>query len=225
MKRYARTYILLIVLSLSACTNIQIGDNDATESPPSSVLTPISTLHPMTEYDYGDGGLISGVPCGAPCFMGITPGDDIESVANSLENLGINAYCQWYTRKINCPGFHIELRPDEQTVWYIQFGTSDPNLEFGSSAIYLSDVIEKYGEPVLVDIFIVTDIDVLSPYHNLELCYDNPYMLIGLENQDSDHPYNATPSSRVQYVMYGEESVCRTNYGSQWHGYGEYQSP
>jgi hypothetical protein len=214
MSKFNACKVMMAILILSACTAML----------PSPVPTPTSTLPPMIEFDYGDGGLISDMPCAAPCFLGITPGDDIESVVNSLENLGIDAYCQWRTQRINCPGFSIELRPDEQTVWYIQFGTSDPDLEFGSSAIHLADVLEKYGEPAWVDIAIIVEMDIVYP-SQLELCYDNPFMLIFLESQDSERPYNATPWSRVQCAIYGNGTCGSSGRHLQWHGYGEYWFP
>jgi len=165
----------------------------------------------MIEFDYGDGGLISGAPCGPPCFMGIHIGDDLEAVSRALENLEIEPYCQWQTRSILCPGFKIGLAPEGQTVWYVKFAPTD---------ITLSDIIEKYREPDSVEIFIMMEINVPSQYHNLELCYSN--MIVGLENQFSDYPYHATPDTKVQYVMYGDDPMCRTDYGLEWHGYGDY---
>ncbi|MFH2104262.1 MAG: hypothetical protein ABIJ39_12990 [Chloroflexota bacterium] len=165
----------------------------------------------MIEFDYGDGGLISGVPCGPPCFMGIHTGDDLDAVSLALENLEIEPYCRWRTEVIQCPGFRVVLDLDGQAVWYVSFAPVE---------VRLSDLIEKYGEPDSVVIFTMVEINVPSQYHNLELCYPN--MMVGLENQDSDYPYHATPDTKVQYVMYGDEPMCRTDYGIEWHGYGDY---
>ncbi|MFH2102924.1 MAG: hypothetical protein ABIJ39_06165 [Chloroflexota bacterium] len=170
-----------------ACACVPTDDNDASvmtpfpsvtspvrvEPSPPFPGTPTVTLPPMIEFDYGDGGLISEVPCGPPCFMGIDPGDDLEAVSLTLEHLGLSSYCQWQTRSILCPGFKIGLAPEEQTVWYVKFAPTD---------ITLSDIIEKYREPDRVVIFTMVEINVPSQYHNLELCYPN--MMVGLENQE-----------------------------------------
>lgn len=204
MKLLRLMTLCVLLLGLSACSGAQ---------PQSAAPTP------QLGKNIGDGGLISGEPCGPPCLMGITPGiTTVDEAASHLENVGLSDVCKKEVWWIGCPDIPIffHFGEDKKIVAWIVF--SPTNVNFG-------DVVAKYGSPSRWNINVPTDeAGRLMSRVTLQLFYDEIFTVIDLEYQErEDAVYNAMPESKVLNVTYTASVSDQGLYSTGWHGYGEYK--
>src|SRR5438132_1178663 len=95
--------------------------------------------------DIGDGGFLTGTPCGPPCFLGIVPGITIEAeVLAILEPMRSVQKCESFNheaesgrRRLSCLSMNISFRRGTDIVETIGFQTLQK--------ITVAQVIAKYG--------------------------------------------------------------------------------
>ncbi len=170
--------------------------------------------------DIGDGGLLSGDPCSAPCFLGINPGVTTEEQALAIlsSKLDVKSCVSWDTRNsggdrgIRC--FNI-----------IGITFNDQNLVNGvgfnpSQVITLNDIIGKYGNPDGVFVT-ASGIDNTPPIVAL-LYFNTENMIVYLPEQNSTQ-YNLQPDILIESIQYLEQSDYLFNFRSAkpWKGYGK----
>ena len=173
----------------------------------------------------GDGGVIAGVPCSAPCVFGIQAGEtQFEQVMPTLEKNGIaSSKCltepnvSWFL--FTCGAGRLNVQVDTQTnivnaVWL------RPN-----DSISLGEIIEKYGEPHYVTI----DQETPGTIHP-RFYWNSIRMLVTLPGI-SGETYDVKKTTEVETIDFSDENLYRTSekesdpYYRPWKGYGIYQAP
>ncbi len=185
-------------------------------------------LLPARLKNIGDGGLISGRPCSAPCFWGIRPGITREAEAlRILKEKKIFPYCQLIdnesqsgTRGYDC-GHMVSVD--------FQFGT---DLVDGvgfrpSNGMTVGEVVSKFGPP---DHVLVSSTG--TPEENLwvdaAMSYSQIRAIVYLPafqgNRPIDPPpYSIVSSTKVAYVGYSDAiDYWRSLKLQSWKGFGDY---
>lgn len=217
------TVFALILMWIAACESMCPSPlSPSTRHSPSPTPGPESSAQVP---DLGDGGFLSGTPCGPPCFWGIVPGQTTEEeVIAILGEHEVLAACRFYnreaeggTRGIHCgprfQGFGVSFAPGSDLVEVISFRTS--------VTITVQDVIAKYGAPDCIRVMAEGISE--HPEVGAGLVYLELLAYLGLPSQEDD-VYLTMPSTRVEVIAYSELNVrdlfledCVT-----WRGYGEY---
>lgn len=170
--------------------------------------------------DIGDGGLLFGQPCSAPCFWNITPGvTTAQQAINILSSkLELSDCDRWDTRNsggtrgMRCSDINVDFN-GEDLVSGIGFSPSQN--------INVDEVIRKYGNPD--GIFIaVLGIEMQPPVTAL-LYFNRENMIIHLPEQNSTS-YNLQPNTPIERIVYLEQAEYETNKDSiqAWKGFGNY---
>jgi hypothetical protein len=173
----------------------------------------------------GDGGVLSGKPCSAPCVFGIQVGETpFDQVLPTLKKNGIaRSKCleepnvSWYL--FTCGAGRLNIVVDTQTnivvsVWLL------PN-----ASISLGEMIEKYGEPN----YVTLDQEALDTIH--PRLYWNSMRMVVLLPQIPGNTYDVEKTKEVESISFSVESVYRisdkvpNSYYELWKGYGIYQAP
>jgi len=173
----------------------------------------------------GDGGVLSGLPCPAPCVFGIRAGEtQLDQVMPTLEKNGIaSSKCitepnvSWFL--FTCGAARLNVQVDTQTnivnaVWL------HPN-----DSISLGEIIEKYGEPN----YVTVDQETLGTIH--PRFYWNSIRMLVLLPKISGETCNVEKTTRVEVIDFSDENLYRTSekesdpYYEPWKGYGIYQAP
>jgi hypothetical protein len=167
----------------------------------------------------GDGGLISGKPCRAPCFWNIYPGRTAKDQAiRIIQEHGATGYHQsdttlWY-------GDSIYLTYDANSI--VQRVDFAPN-----PAITVKALIAKYGTPDTVDVT-YAGLTPEHPYFYAGLYYDRLHARLMLEREEIFPAYSLNPETRITHVTYFSESsygIPRASMPNvvRWVGYGAYK--
>jgi hypothetical protein len=173
----------------------------------------------------GDGGILSGVPCSAPCIFGNRAGKtQFDQVMPTLEKNGIaSSKCftepnvSWFL--FTCGAGRLNVQVDTQTnivnaVWIL------PN-----DSISLGEIIEKYGEPNYVTI------DQETPGTIHPRCYWNSIRMLVMLPKISGKTYAVEKDTEVEAIDFSDENLYRISdketepYYKPWNGYGIYQAP
>ncbi len=172
--------------------------------------------------DIGDGGLLSGKPCGPPCFLGIQP--DISSyqeVNDILRSPSFRASCEEYDisstsgyRGFDCgDAFSIIFINISDLVSRICFHPHNP--------ISIWQIIEKFGEPSLGGAATQDRVSMSK----MIILFSQYRMRVTL-NEMKGISYVVQPESIIASVCYeGEnsfEELTRNSLIFKWLGYGEY---
>lgn len=178
----------LLLLLLSSCTGIFERPLPA-------------TFQNSHKGDFGEGGFLTGEPCGPPCFWGITPGvsteDDLIKKANAND---VFSQCMIfdYKKQGGIRGLYCRSIPmgftDEGTVGDITF--------YPSVDITLAQLIDLYGIPdgVYVDLISLPD---ASPRVAMTLWYKKINSRVIIEQNSID--FVANPESVVERIEYFEK--------------------
>lgn len=176
----------------------------------------------LPELNFGDGGLISGTPCSAPCFWNIIPGTTTEEEAVSiLASLGDVQGCEYSDKiengadkLIRCDNLGITFN-DKGLVSRLGFNLPEPAT--------VGDIIEKYGVPDSVIVLPVGP-QFQEPY-KMNLLYGKQRMVVGLPEQKSDR-FELTPTIIIGTVLFCEEDVYKKftgpEFNHEWKGFGKY---
>ena len=205
---------ILFLIILTSCINL--SDENQTQIPIRPTQTPFQTSGEMLPI--GDGGLISGQPCEAPCFFGIIPGETSQDKAvYLLEEQGFHQCSQDSENNIVC---------NERILIGLNSSTSivDGIGYVPDSTLSVEEIIAKYGNP---DIITVTPSGIPeAPATTVLLFFDRLNMRIRLP-EVLEVDYLVTNSSKVELITYFDG----THYSAQkdgmfsqpWIGYGAYK--
>ncbi len=174
--------------------------------------------------DVGDGGLISGQPCGAPCFLGITPGKTSRNAAlQVLRRRGQYEFCQEPQRAvagelpIDCSSFDVYYSIETDTVTSIAFKPSN--------VISLQEIVSVHGPPSGVVVIDRND----SVEGNLPdrlfmaVYYDGVQMVINLPVEETK-TYAVSPNTEIDSVSYFDPPryAKLRSVAGPWAGFGAY---
>ena len=209
-----------LVFILTACASSTPQTPSQTPQVPSQTpiaATPKPFPTPLPEIWIGDGGLISGNPCLAPCFNGVRIGETmIDQVIPILDDNRIYPCIQDTSTSVFCSNkILVEVNSSSYLVVAIGYY---PNVK-----ISIGEIILKYGEPNIIHV-VPTGIPE-GPTTVILLLFDELGMRIRLPTIDG-REYKLSASSKVELVNYFDEVLyqeMRQNLFSQpWNGYGAY---
>ena len=172
-----------------------------------------------------DGGVLSGVPCAAPCVFGIQAGEtQFDQVMPTFEKNGIaSSKCltepnlSWFL--FTCGAGRLNVQVDRQTnivnaVWLL------PN-----DSISMDEIIAKYGEPNYVTL------DRETPGSIHPRFYWNSLRMSVLLAEIPGATYDVEKTTDVEGISFSDENLYRLSdketesYYKPWRGYGRYQAP
>jgi hypothetical protein len=172
--------------------------------------------------EIGDGGLLSGMPCAAPCFLNIIPGTTSEEEAVSiLGSLGDIASCDSWNKVTN--GIQKGIGCENVSIYFDEKNIVNQILFVPSESIMVSDVVDIYGTPDSV-IVLPQGVNLDGPYE-MQLLFYNEKILINLPTQGIDF-YDIEPTTNIISVGYSDKSSYEKNINElnqQWVGYGKYR--
>jgi hypothetical protein len=229
MEQYIRMIrCFVLVFLVVACTK---NSESVREIPPP--ITPQSTIRPVPTtaptIAIGDGGLITGEPCGPPCFWGIEPGKSSQIDAyQMLMQRGLIDDCtviDQYQFAINdgvggwdCkPGFKISYNQKTKIVEDVGFQLAP--------SVMLQDIIEKHGSPDYVGIL------ALDGYEGLNLWVSIYFFDLRITLPLGRHEgaeYDIMPTTLIDAVSYRDKKSLENDFEIfrdemiPWKGYGIY---
>ena len=216
-RKIAISIFLLIVLVSCAAPNTGISTQAATLESPLPPTPPVMA-------DIGDGGLLSGLPCAAPCVYGIQiGGTPLDQVIPTLQQNGLSECLteenlSWIG--ITC-GYSVVVQVDRATSIVNATGF------YPSISISLGQIIEKYGEPNFVSL--QADGPEDAPTSRMSLFWDELNMNVAMPLIDS-HMYALEGTTMAEMVMFLDDVLYTDSseiefgeYYKQWNGYGTYQ--
>lgn len=195
-----------------------------------SQMAPTQTLIPASSI-IGDGGLLSGEPCGPPCFLGIIVGQTHDTDAEKiLADWGLLDYCSRmdnyeFARQRDmggwsCLGFSVTFKRASGIINQVAYGLNPP--------IELRTIIAKYGPPDAVSMVNFGGEDV-GPVLRGGLLYFGIRMELVSSTGQERWEYEIAPTMLIDVVVYqdeehfAEEMASLKYFGHSWHGYGTYQ--
>jgi hypothetical protein len=213
MRKFLLVLVCLAVLSASCAVSSSLFPTSTTSSDSNALR---------------DGGFISQKPCGPPCFFGIIPGETTEIEGEQArQNLG-NVFVGCETFDKTASGARVLSCIDGVGVTYNKHlveGVGFSPLE----DITVQEVIEKYGPPDQVDVFLVSLPDY--PYRvGASLSYDRLQTVLGFPEKDG-RDYAINPNSKITSVAYYTKSKYQylrdaTSGGAvPWGGFKTYLPP
>lgn len=213
--------LILFLIALISCiapvekfqTQIPAGPTQTPSSPDAIPIQPVVEM-----LSIGDGGLISDIPCAAPCFFGITSGETSKDrVIPILEEQGFHQCIEDSENNIRCA---------ERAV--VSFASST-NIIIGigyypDSDISIEKLIVKHGDPDVVTV-IPSGIPE-APSSTILLFFDKLNMRIRLPEVIAvDYPI--TKSTKVELVNYFGDTLYSEQrdsmFSQPWKGYGTYR--
>lgn len=220
------TFIILIYISviLTSCQNVRRTEQTTLTSTVEKIIikTPsLIAIKPiLTNSPIGDGGLITGIPCEAPCFFGVAPAKtSFDEALNTLPKFGRNACIENASKlTIHCDeGIFIGANSSTRLVNRIGY--------YPAGDVSVSGVIQKFGEPNIVAVLpgAVPESSKVS----ITLFFDDLMMKIQLPEIDGSS-YLLEGDTEVYLINYFDleiyQDVTNDNYFSQsWKGYGVYK--
>ena len=212
--------ILLGLVSCSLPSTMTLTSTTAL-SPSPSPMSPV-TLTPATSarlvIDVGDGGFLSGEPCGPPCFWGITPGETREAeVVEILQERGAFEACEMFDSE-DKGGYRGLECGSRVIIGFERGGDVVDGVGFNPSGVTVQEVVAKYGEPESVQVGAL-GVHVLD--YQLILAYPKMLTLVRLSLQQ-EYPYVLRPETPVKNIVYDLEFGGEFSLDGVWHGYGEY---
>jgi hypothetical protein len=217
IRKMVVSILLLILLGSCAAPESEV-------SPPVTVLESLQPIELPPMADIGDGGLLPGEPCTAPCVYGIQIGETtLDQVIPVLEQNGLSE-CQseesasWIG--ITC-GYSVVVQVDRATsiVNATGFYPSDP--------ISLEQIIEKYGKPDFVSI--QADGPEGAPTSRMSRYWDALKMTVEMPQIES-RIYALEETTTAELVIFLDEAlhidfseISFGEYYKRWNGYGAYQ--
>lgn len=216
-RKIAISIFLLIALVSCAAPHTGISTQATTlESPPPPTLPVMA--------DIGDGGLLSGLPCAAPCVYGIrigkTPLDQVIPILgqNGLSECQREESASWIG--ITC-GNSVVVQVDRATS--VANGTGF----YPTLPIALEEITEKYGEPDFVALRAEGTTE--APTSRITLFWDELNMSVAMPLIDS-HMYALEGTTTAEMVMFLDDALYTDSseielgeFYQAWIGYGTYQ--
>jgi hypothetical protein len=177
------------------------------------------------QIDIGDGGFISDVPCGPPCFWNIIPGQTREEEAiRILVEKNVYQYCEEINNEYEGGSRGLTCKNDI-FLHYTRGSDIVNGISINpSNKIIIGDVIEKYGDPDYITVYTGTLISSTTKFTEMRLHYfkiNTTLYLPGIKND----LYEINDNTEIEYIGYsGIDSMeQKINQPLQkWHGYGTY---
>lgn len=199
--KFRRMMLIVLVLFITSCT-----------SPKDKELPNLLI---------GDGGVLSGYPCSAPCFWNITPGVTSEKEALSiLSSLGDIQNCEKWgkvengaDKGVRCNNFAYTANTDG-LINHLSFSPT-VNIE-------IVDAISLFGNPDQVSVT-AEGIESEGPV-TLLLFFNEEQMIFEFQSQDTQTIY-LEPTTEIPSIQYCDDDMYSmyTNIRTEpWKGYGEY---
>lgn len=174
--------------------------------------------------DIGDGGLLSGLPCAAPCVYGILIGETaLDQVIPILEQNGLSD-CQreesasWIG--ITC-GYSVVVQVDRATSIVNATGF------YPGTPLSLGEIIEKYGEPDFISLQAEDYAEASTS--RMSLYWDTLRMTVEMP-QINSHAYVLAGTTTAEMVIFLDDvqyfDSSELEFGEfyhPWNGYGIYQ--
>jgi hypothetical protein len=168
----------------------------------------------------GDGGFITGQPCGPPCFWGIYPGLTTEAqVLELLQSKGIESKCEQFDRTqeggrrgITCLD-SVLIVFNENIVEDIGFSSSEK--------ITVEEVIKHFGEPSHILVAITSTPEY--PETTMMLFFDEIRTSLVLPERRGTR-YRVATTTEIVNIGYSDDTSYQATSSSLpgWDGYGEY---
>jgi hypothetical protein len=173
----------------------------------------------------GDGGVLSGVPCSAPCVFGIQAGEtQFDQVVPTLEKNGIaSSKCfqepsvSWHLFTCGAGRLNVQVDTQINIVNAVELLPND--------SISLGEMIEKYGEPNYVTL------DQEAPGTIHPRFYWNSIRMSVVLPEIPGNTYDVEKTTAVEGIQFSDENLYRISdketgsYYKPWKGYGIYQAP
>jgi hypothetical protein len=215
---------ILILLSLISCSKANLipasQTPTVTELEGNGTRTPTTSISILpTSFPIGDGGLITGKPCTAPCFFGVYPGETpFDQTFTILSNYGRNSCKQNTTEltilcdKRNFIGANLSTRLINRIGFYPQI------------AVSVEEIILKYGNPSSLQIFIGGIPE--APMISMLLLFDDLNMRIHLPEKEGTE-YIIEKTTKIELINYFDNElyskVNEDEFSQLWNGYGTYK--
>jgi len=176
----------------------------------------------------GDGGVLSGVPCSAPCVFGIQAGEtQFDQVLPTLEKNGIASWkcfqepsVSWYLFDCGAGRLNVQVETQTNIVTAVWLLPNDP--------ISLGEMIEKYGEPN----YVTLDQEAPGTPGTIHLrFYWNSIRMSVVLPEIPGNTYDVEKTTAVEIIRFSDENLYRifekatNSYSKPWKGYGIYQAP
>jgi hypothetical protein len=168
----------------------------------------------------GDGGFLTGQPCGPPCFWGIYPGSTTEAqVLEVLQSKRIESKCERFDRTqeggrrgITCLD-SVLIVFNEDVVEDIGFSSSEK--------ITVEEVIKHFGEPSHILVAITSTPEY--PNTTMMLFFDEIRTSLVLPEQKGIK-YRVATTTEIVNIGYSDDVSYQATSTSLpgWDGYGEY---
>ncbi len=169
--------------------------------------------------DIGDGGFLSEVPCGPPCFLNIIPGLTQVGEANRIIRAQpFGSSCAETTSVLNCQQI-VQIGFQGDQVNMVSFKPANP--------ITVAQAIQKYGPPDRIFVFISSLVPGGHSTSKMRFFYDDLRAMIDLPDQN-DAYYVPAPEialANIAYLSQAEYDSYQQRIGSQaepWDGYRSY---
>jgi len=213
MHKIVSTLIVSMIAAV-ACNSLGMdvpNQNSITATAPSRSSAASLTI--------GDGGIITGQPCAAPCFFGIRVSETpFEQAIPTLEAHNINSCAHDSDLTILCDS-RILIGANPSTFIVDSIGYYPDN------AIYIREIISKYGTPDSTHV--VPSGIPEAPTTVMLLFFDKLGMRIRLPENDGGN-YTIVSTTTVELVNYFDKTnyaeVKENQFSQPWKGYGTYQS-
>jgi hypothetical protein len=172
----------------------------------------------FTNFPIGDGGVITGQPCAAPCFFGIRVNETpFEQVLPTLERYKINSCAQDNNLTILCNN-RILIGANSSTSIVDSIGY------YPDSTVHIDEIILKYGTPD--NIHVVPSSIPETPKTVMLLFFDESGMRVRLPETDG-FDYTVLTTIPVELINYFDAAnyamVKESQFSQPWKGYGTYQ--
>ncbi len=180
-----------------------------------TIVVPQSTVEMLS---IGDGGLLSGKPCAAPCFFGITPGETSkDQVASLLQEQGFHGCSGYSINNVDCvERVKIIFTPSTGIVNLLGY--------ILDRTISVQEIISKYGRPDSVHV-IGSGIPE-APATTVVLYFDKINTDIRLPEVTGVN-YPVASTTKIDLVTYqdnmGYAELKDSTFSQPWKGYGIYE--
>ena len=218
-------FLICLSLVLGLLAGCRAESFRSTETP--SFAMPTSTRQQSTPtlvpLDVGEGGLLSGEPCGPPCLLNITPELTTEDDANAIlgRYFDVRMKCMPWNQKagrgINCDSIWVGFSDNHKVV----------NIDWiPSKTVTLGDVIAKHGNPDIVWVYSMNDDVESTDVRPVKMILYFGSIKTKLElPEQNETTYKVDPSIIIASVGYltTSEYEKSTHNGQKWSGYGDYE--
>lgn len=204
--------IVLTTFFLAACANSEL----VPVTPTIVFATPKLYPTPLPETWIGDAGLVSGVPCKAPCFFGVVAGQTpVNQVVGILNENGVQPCVVEDGLRVLCDNVSIEADKESQLVIGIGYTLDE--------AVSIKEIFTTYGEPDYIEVMQTSVPE--APMVSIALLYDDLRVVIyppEIDGVDYLVGESTVPESIIYLDDMPYDDMKHSYYLQTWAGYGVY---